>query len=575
MVQARTQTYDLTFVYPWYPTRKTSGIAKGHLSMTADKVLVEEDHLPKTLRVDVQPPDHGVPKQLCSHLVNGNADGIGGKSYKPKRGPLAEQEFVQEGTEGKLRNAFELDKRTFRWDVAAESFETKEVTVSGKTVTKPISGLKVSATLVECITPGRPIAQVNVLSEASEARVTLFPDEVKNKQGGIPTRDLIIEILGSAMELGHIPRVSRSRRAPPRSRTRASRRPVHTARPYVQFSRTHTRRLSLRLTMSSFLTHRLLAHHLLLNLTLSVFLAYTPTPTSTLPQQVFAVLTNAPRLFGRDNTIRVGPARAIKTALRRVLWLCSPPLPPPFPSPLPHRHLERTPAFVRFATPKGCRSPVKGLFALPLTSVSATTLFVSASASASACVSPIRVPLLPPAAAGSLGAAHTIVQDCDGDLDSLRTPVPGDASLPTTARPWAAFKSAAYDAFEAGMAMSIRLPATSRPCGDGTGVDEGEERERGRGRERVWGIQLDIQLPDSLPPPPVPHELACETPVAVREGRETLAPFDFAGYQPEMMRLFDANYRHGAATVPACQSAPSLALTLALHSHIFYTRRRL
>ncbi|KAJ7646100.1 hypothetical protein DFH06DRAFT_582694 [Mycena polygramma] len=285
----------------------------------------------------------------------------------------------------------------------------------------------------------------------------------------------------------------------------------------------------------------------------------TPTPTPSQPPQQFAVLTNAHLAsFGKDDTIRGDPRgydfpppalRSVSSSLLPSSTsttststlspssiLTGATAPPGFSRSV---SAPSTPAKTH-RSPTKRRSPVKGLFALPITSVSTTT------ASAS-CVSPIRVPLPPLSSALGAGALpqggadddedawideddDTIIADADADdldLDSLRTPVPGDAedALPTPV-PW----------------VSVSSVSSVRDC---------EEME-----ERALGIQVQVQLPDihlpDVEPHPVPawvegeragltpvpwtDDFACETPVAGRagegrewEGRETPRPYDFVG----------------------------------------------
>ncbi|KAJ7646093.1 hypothetical protein DFH06DRAFT_1333022 [Mycena polygramma] len=229
----------------------------------------------------------------------------------------------------------------------------------------------------------------------------------------------------------------------------------------------------------------------------------TPTPTPCAPQQqAFAVLTNAHLAsFGKDDTIRGDPrgydfpppalrrvlsSSTIPSSTSTLLSPVAPAAPPGFTrsvsAPSTPASAPPTPATKTHRAGGKRRSPVKGLFTLPVTSVCTSTAsaFATAStsaASASACVSPIRVPLpllsaLGAARAGGEGGQgmgaeggeddedawideddDMIVPDPnDLDVDELRTPVPGDAedALPTpnTARPGRGFDSVAYDSFD-------------------------------------------------------------------------------------------------------------------------------
>ncbi|KAJ6464251.1 hypothetical protein C8R47DRAFT_70473 [Mycena vitilis] len=273
-----------------------------------------------------------------------------------------------------------------------------------------------------------------------------------------------------------------------------------------------------------------------------------PSTAPTPPSQAFAVLTNAHLAsFGKDDTIRGDPRgydfpppalRSVSsssilpsfTSTTPAAPTSAPPAPPGFTrsvsAPVTPAKTHRTSGTTKR------RSPVKGLFALPVTAVCTST----ASASAS-CVSPIRVPLPPLTAAGALAPADdddedawidedddTIIADADCD-DDLRTPVPGDA--------------------EEGEGLPTPMPWVTVDGLSG----EMDDSERGRARGRPLGIQvqlpnIEVQLPDGdvgmrvderagLTPVPwvtAEEELACETPVGRsasggrewegREGRE-------------------------------------------------------
>ncbi|KAJ6464255.1 hypothetical protein C8R47DRAFT_1237571 [Mycena vitilis] len=207
------------------------------------------------------------------------------------------------------------------------------------------------------------------------------------------------------------------------------------------------------------------------------------------PSHAYAVLTNAPLAsFGKDDTIRGDPRGydlpppALSSVSSSSTLLVPTSAPPGFSrsvsAPVTPAKTHRTSGTTKR------RSPVKGLFTLPVTavctSIASASASPSASASASAAVSPIRVPL-PPLSSALNGAAggeggeddedawideddDTIVADADchgDDLDELRTLVPGDVEdrdsipslpsptpTPVTARSGRGFDSAVYDSFE-------------------------------------------------------------------------------------------------------------------------------
>ncbi|KAJ7646109.1 hypothetical protein DFH06DRAFT_1211117 [Mycena polygramma] len=176
--QSRTETYyDLTFVDKWHCrlqlVRMTSSmdtIGRGQLPVTAG-----EDLLPTRLRADIQPSGPDVPKRLYTHRVNGNADDVGGWRYEPTRSALAKPDFfTEEGVKrGNVSCAWQIQERTFRWDLIAEDLTTEDVEESSMTDNAEVPGERSTTAVVGV--PTESTTTVDVPTESSTADSVAVP----------------------------------------------------------------------------------------------------------------------------------------------------------------------------------------------------------------------------------------------------------------------------------------------------------------------------------------------------------------------------------------------------------------